>query len=67
MASQKAQELRALLGVAIQLRALAEASDALADIELFVTAALALEARARRLVLGQPAPAPAAGKVNLVC
>ena len=67
MASEKARELRALLAVAIQLRALAEASEELADIDLFLTAALALEVRARRLAFGEPVAAPAVEKVDLVC
>jgi|GEM_PF-4795418 hypothetical protein len=67
MASEKARELRALLTVAIQLRALAEASEALADIALFLTAAQTLEARARRLAFGEPIAVPANEKVNLVC
>jgi len=67
MASEKARELRALLAVAIQLRALAEASEALADIALFLTAAQALEARARRLAFGELAAIPVVEKVDLVC
>ncbi len=67
MASDKARDLRALLGVAIQLRALAEASEDMTDVDLFLSAALALEARASRLAYGAPPAAPAIEKVDLVC
>jgi hypothetical protein len=64
MGSVKAQELRALVGLAIKLRALANMSDDLADIELFLAAALALESRANLMAFGKPA---APSKVDLVC
>jgi hypothetical protein len=62
----KAQELRAMLGLAIRLRILAEASDALADTELFLAAALALENRANHVAFGAPEP-PMRRKVDLFC
>ena len=62
----KAQELRALLGLAIRLRALADASDELADTELFLAAALALESRANQIAFGTPGT-PVRHKIDLIC
>jgi hypothetical protein len=67
MGSMKAQELRALVGLAIKLRALANMSDDLADTELFLAAALALEARANFLAFGPTPETPSLPKVDLVC
>lgn len=64
--SRKAQELRALVGLAIKLRALAKMSDDLADTELCLAAALALEAWANHVAAGAPATSPPV-KVDLVC
>ncbi len=55
-----------MLGLAIRLRILAEASDALADTELFLAAALALENRANHVAFGAPEP-PMRRKVDLFC
>ena len=52
----------------IRLRALAEESDCVADVELFLTAALALEDRAHRQAFGLPDDAPPARvKVDITC
>lgn len=67
MGSAKAQELRALLGLAIKLRAYANMTDDLSDIELFLTAALALEDRANRLAFGEAAPSPQHQKIDILC
>jgi hypothetical protein len=67
MGSAKALELRALLGVAIKLRAYADATDDLGDIELFLSAALALEDRANRLAFGEPQAAPEHQKIDILC
>jgi hypothetical protein len=68
MGSAKAQELRALLGLAIKLRTLAETTDDRADIELFVAAALALEDRASMLAFGMPAVRPPQHpKIDVIC
>jgi len=67
MGSAKALELRALLGLAIKLRAYAQTTDDIADIELFLSAALALEGRANRLAFGAPEITPPHQKVDLVC
>jgi hypothetical protein len=67
MGSMKAQELRALVGLAIKLRALANMSDDLADTELFLAAALALEGRANLLAFGPVPETPPLPKVDLVC
>jgi hypothetical protein len=67
MGSAKALELRALLGVAIKLRAYANTTDDLGDIELFLSAALALEDRANRLAFGVPEPAPEYRKIDILC
>ncbi len=69
MGSTKTQELRALVGLAIKLRALAEETHDDADTELFLSAALALEARAHNLAYGtapggQP---PHHDKVDIMC
>jgi hypothetical protein len=37
------------------------------DMELFLSAALALEDRANRLAFGEPEPAPALGKIDILC
>jgi hypothetical protein len=37
------------------------------DVELFLSAALALEDRANRLAFGEPEPAPAPCKVDILC
>jgi len=66
--STKAQELRALLGLAIKLRTLAETTDDLADVELFLSAALALEDRANLLAFGTPSTRPPEHqKVDMIC
>lgn len=66
--SPKAQELRALMGLAIRLRALAEESDSVADVELFLAAALALEDRAHRVAFGLPDDKPLERvKVDITC
>lgn len=69
MGSAKALELRALLGVAIKLRAYASTTDDLGDIELFLSAALALEDRANRLAFGSTPEIspPQHQKVDIVC
>jgi hypothetical protein len=69
MASDKALELRALLGLAIALRGQAESMDDPGDVELFRAAAQALEDRANRLAFGMPEPAagPAPCKVDILC
>lgn len=67
MGSMKAQELRALVGLAIKLRALANMSDDPADTELFLAAALALEERANLLAFGPRPISPPPVKVDLVC
>ena len=67
MASDKASELRALMGLAIALRTYAENANDLSDTELFLSAALALEDRARRLAFGEPEPQPAREKIDIVC
>ena len=68
MGSTKAQELRALLGLAIKLRTLAETTNDLADVELFLSAALALEDRAQLLAFGSiVARPPERQKVDMVC
>lgn len=67
MASEKALELRVLLGLAIALRGQAESMDDPSDVELFLSAALALEDRANRLAFGEPEPAPAPCKVDILC
>jgi hypothetical protein len=59
--------LRALLGVAIKLRAYANATDDLGDTELFLSAALALEDRAHRLAFGAPEPPPQHQKIDIRC
>jgi len=67
--SPKAQELRALMGLAIRLRALAQETEDDADAELFLSAALALEERANRLAFGPAlaeAPRPPA-KIDITC
>ena len=55
-----------MLGLAIRLRILAEASDELADTELFLSAALALENRANHVAFGAPGP-PVRRKIDLIC
>ena len=67
MASEKAQELRALLGLAIALRKQADGMDEPGDMELFLSAALALEDRANRLAFGEPEPVPARCKIDILC
>ena len=68
MGSAKAPELRAVIGLAIKLRAYADNTDDLGDIELFLSAALALEDRANRLAFGESsAPAPQHQKVDILC
>jgi hypothetical protein len=67
MGSAKAPELRALLGLAIKLRAYADTTDDLGDIELFLSAALALEERANILAFGESAPVPQPQKVDILC
>jgi hypothetical protein len=68
MGSTKAQELRALLGLAIKLRSLAETTDDLADTELFLSAALALEDRAHVIAYGiQPIRPPQHPKIDVIC
>ncbi len=68
MGSTKTQELRALVGLAIKLRVLAEESDDIADIELFLSAALTLESRAHFLAYGTaPACPPPCAKVDIMC
>lgn len=68
MASAKAQELRALLGLAIKLRTFAETTDDLADTELFLSAALALEDRASMIAFGTVAVRPPEHqKVDMIC
>ena len=67
MALAKAPELRALLGLAIKLRAYADATHDLGDIELFLSAALALEDRANRLAFGGLAASPQHQKVDILC
>ena len=67
MGSAKALELRALLGVAIKLRAYANTTDDLGDIELFLSAALALEDRANRVAFGEPQAAPEHQKIDILC
>jgi hypothetical protein len=67
MASAKAQELRALLGLAIHLRAYAESTENLSDTELFLSAALALEGRAHRLAFGELSPVPQHPKIDILC
>jgi hypothetical protein len=63
----KAQELRVLVGLAIKLRTLADGGDDLADTDLFLAAAIALEERANRIAFGDPAPRPPLQKVDLIC
>ena len=68
MASPKAQELRALLGLAIKLRTFAETTEDLADTELFLSAALALEDRANLIAFGTVAARPPERrKVDVTC
>jgi hypothetical protein len=68
MASNKAQELRALLGLAIKLRTFAETTDDLADTELFLSAALALEDRANMIAFGTvSARPPEHQKLDVIC
>jgi hypothetical protein len=68
MGSTKTQELRALVGLAIKLRVLAEESDDIADTELFLSAAHALEARAHHLAYGTaPAGPPSCAKIDILC
>ena len=67
MASMKAQELRALLGLAIHLRAYAANTDDLDDTELFLSAALALEDRANRLAFGEPSRVCVHQKIDILC
>jgi hypothetical protein len=68
MASNKAQELRALLGLAIKLRTFAETTDDLADTELFLSAALALEDRANLIAFGTVAVCPPARQtIDVLC
>ena len=66
MGSTKAQELRALLGLAIKLRTLAKSTDDLAYTELFCSAALALEDRAHFIAYGTQ-PARPHQKVDMIC
>ncbi|HJR55800.1 MAG TPA: hypothetical protein VJ798_04410 [Rhizomicrobium sp.] len=68
MASGKAQELRALLGLATKLRTFAETTDDLADAELFLSAALALEDRASMIAFDAGAVCPPEHqKVDVIC
>jgi hypothetical protein len=67
MASERARELRTLLGVATHLRNLAETSGERPDADLFLSVALALEARAKWLAFGGTAVAPPAEKIDFVC
>lgn len=67
MGSTKAMELRALLGLAVKLRAYAETTDDLGDTELFLTAALALEDRAHRVAFGEPEVPLPHPKVDILC
>jgi hypothetical protein len=67
MASEKARELRTLLGVATHLRNLAEMSGERPDADLFLSVAQALEARAKWLAFGGAAVVPPAEKIDLVC
>lgn len=68
MGSAKAQELRALLGVAVKLRGYAQTIDDLGDTELFLSAAVALEDRANRVAFGETETSPASHqKVDISC
>jgi len=68
MGSTKTQELRALVGLAIKLRALAGETDENADTELFLSAALALESRAHQLAYGTaPAGPQSCSRVDITC
>ena len=66
MGSTKAQELRALMGLAIKLRTLAKTTDDPADTELFCSAALALEDRAHFVAYGTQ-PVRPHQKVDMIC
>jgi len=70
MGSTKTQELRTLMGLAIKLRVLAEDSEDYTDTELFLSAALALEDRAKFLAFGPApealAPAPRV-RLDIIC
>ena len=66
-ASQKAQELRDLLGLAIKLRESAAQTDDARYIDLFIRTAEALEARANHIAFGTPLPGSRPAHVDLTC